>query len=108
MLPIACGSLPPEGTLRLRTGKARSAAPACAGGEGKLPPRLQTRALVLLNPNYSFSLWEKTGMRASPNPLAESLSPRVLRCPPRGPLGLQTGKARSAALTGLENSCPFL
>ena len=31
-LPTACGSLPPEGALRLRPGKAGSAAPACESG----------------------------------------------------------------------------
>ena len=39
-------------------------------GMGRLVPRLRTRALLLVNPNYSFSLWQKAGMRASPNPLA--------------------------------------
>ena len=28
-LPTSCGSLPPEGALRLRPGEAGSAAPAC-------------------------------------------------------------------------------
>jgi general secretion pathway protein H len=32
-LPTACGSLPPEGALRLRPGKAGSAAPACECGD---------------------------------------------------------------------------
>ena len=31
-LPTACGSLPPEGALRLRPGEAGSAAPACESG----------------------------------------------------------------------------
>jgi FdhD protein len=35
-LPTACGSLPPEGALRLRPGEAGSAAPA--GEDGDLPP----------------------------------------------------------------------
>ena len=39
-LPTACGSLPPEGALRLWPGEAGSTAPACAGGDGELAPTL--------------------------------------------------------------------
>ena len=37
-LPTSCGSLPPEGALRLRAGKANSAAPA--GRLAELPQEL--------------------------------------------------------------------
>ena len=41
-LPTSCGSLPPEGALRLRPGKAESAAPADVEA---MPPRLSLRLL---------------------------------------------------------------
>ncbi len=42
--PTSCGSLPPEGALRLRPGKASSAAPA--GEEASLRPRMTGRQLT--------------------------------------------------------------
>ena len=53
-LPTACGSLPPEGALRLRPGEAGSAAPAggCGGGsalEG-VAPTLASSCFSLLRP----------------------------------------------------------
>jgi predicted alpha/beta-fold hydrolase len=39
-LPTACGSLPPEGALRLRPGKAGSAAPAVSGMASAVPAAL--------------------------------------------------------------------
>ncbi|SFC36749.1 xanthine dehydrogenase small subunit [Polaromonas sp. OV174] len=44
-LPTSCGSLPPEGVLRLRPGRADSAAPAGGYGNGPVLHRANSGTL---------------------------------------------------------------
>ena len=96
-LPAARGSLPPEGALRLRPGKAGSAAPA---GTEYVAPTLPT-SLGSLPPEGALRL--RPGKAGSAAPAEQGLVAPTLptslgSLPPEGALRLRPGEAGSAAL----------
>ena len=95
-LPTACGSLPPEGALRLRPGEAGSAAPA--GGCGGDDPALAAGAPTLSAAHASLV---PEGQNPTP-----TLPTSCGSLPPEGALRLRPGKARSAAPAGGEGKPP--
>ncbi len=60
-LPTACGSLPPEGALRLRPGEAGSAAPAGEGGDGSMLTDLDPTLPTACTFGDSLPLAQETG-----------------------------------------------
>jgi hypothetical protein len=98
MLPprslTACSSLPPEGALRLRPGKAGSAAPAW---EDMAPTLVASR--TALPPEGALRL--RPGKASSAAPAWEDMAPTLFTAcsslPPEGALRLRPGKAGSAA-----------
>ena len=98
-LPTSCGSLPPEGALRLRPGEAGSAAPA--GEEGK--PTLPT-ACGSLPPEGAVCRGSKPAMAGMDGTQKGGVSP------PSGLQGLRLrpGEAGSAAPAGEEGPSSLL
>ncbi len=100
-LPTACGSLPPEGALRLRPGEAGSAAPAGEYGGG---PALADLAPTLpasrgsLPPEGAGLAWGGPALAA----LAPTFPTAGESLPPEGALRLRPGEAGSAAPAGLK------
>ncbi|WP_370583725.1 formate dehydrogenase accessory sulfurtransferase FdhD [Polaromonas sp. CG_9.7] len=96
-LPTPCGSLPPEGALRLQPGKAGSA--ALAGAETQNSPALavsdSAEGALRLQPG-------KAGSAALAGAETQNSPALAVSDPAEGALRLRPGKAGSAALAGAE------
>ena len=76
-LPTSCGSLPPEGALRLRTGKAGSAAPAGAGGDGEVAPALADEGAAFSEPELLLLPLGEGGDEGLPEPACREVAPTL-------------------------------